>query len=344
MRALARSLVLVTVVGLAVAASATAAHVVVPGGTYKDKALLGTSFTIASSGTRASFHGSASVGLLCGSKEHDGADEHRTVERRDRAQRPLGSDAQINDANGTFRGAHRYYGETVTIVGGFGAPMPRRWSSPSRPAPAGARRPSTPSTRPELTEPAQRWSPRQAPARGLPRDVGSSRACGGQGAGEAEPGADVVDAAVRAEDVAESDCEPVIDGRALDRHALLELDLRVPRTRLAADRQEQGVAAADGVAAQPEPEWNADLDVVRDGYLERARRSEREVDRGAVWCGLARGGPLDVDLGTGAAGGDLRRACRSPRRPPAAPPARVSGRSVAARCMADEGRSSRRRC
>ncbi len=121
MRALARSLVLVTVVGLAVAASATAAHVVVPGGTYKDKALLGTSFTIASSGTRASFHGSASVGLLCGSKNTTGptstGQSSAVIVLNARSAPTL----KINDANGTFRGAHRYYGETVTIVGKFSA-------------------------------------------------------------------------------------------------------------------------------------------------------------------------------------------------------------------------------
>ena len=41
---------------------------IVPFGTYKGKGLKGASFTIGSSGKRASFHGVASVGLLCGAK------------------------------------------------------------------------------------------------------------------------------------------------------------------------------------------------------------------------------------------------------------------------------------
>lgn len=121
MRALARSLALVTVVGLAGAASATAAHMVVPGGTYKGTALQGASFTIAPSGKRASFQGSASVGLLCGSKKTTGpastGQSSAVIVLNARSAPTL----KINNANGTFLGAHRYYGETVTIVGKFSA-------------------------------------------------------------------------------------------------------------------------------------------------------------------------------------------------------------------------------
>src|SRR5436305_11259808 len=67
MRLPVRSLALVMAVGLAGAASAMAARMVVPGGTYKGKALKGASFTIGPSGTTAHFHGRADVELLCGS-------------------------------------------------------------------------------------------------------------------------------------------------------------------------------------------------------------------------------------------------------------------------------------
>jgi hypothetical protein len=121
MGARARWFALVTVVGLAGAASATAAHVVVPGGTYKGRALQGTSFTIAPSGKRASLHGSASVGLLCGSKKTTGptstGQSSGVIVLNARSAPTL----KINNANGTFRGAHRHYGETVTIVGEFSA-------------------------------------------------------------------------------------------------------------------------------------------------------------------------------------------------------------------------------
>jgi hypothetical protein len=120
MRALTRSLALVVVVGLAGAASATAAHMVVPGGTYKGKALKGASFTIASNGKSASFHGMATVGLLCGSKK---APTGPTSTGQSTAELVLDASSaptlKINNANGTFRGTRRYHGATVTITGKF---------------------------------------------------------------------------------------------------------------------------------------------------------------------------------------------------------------------------------
>jgi hypothetical protein len=121
MRVLARSLALATVVGLGAAASATAAHVVVPGGTYKGKGLTGASFTIAPSGKSASFHGMADVGLLCGSKKTTGP----TSTGQSTAEVVLDASSaptlKINNANGTFRGSRRHHGATVTIIGKFSA-------------------------------------------------------------------------------------------------------------------------------------------------------------------------------------------------------------------------------
>jgi hypothetical protein len=121
MRALIRLLALAMIVGLAGAASAAAAHVVVPGGTYKGKALKGASFTIAASGESANFHGTVSVGLLCGSKTTTGptstGQSTAVIVLNARSAPSL----KINNANGTFRGTHRYYHETVTIVGNFSA-------------------------------------------------------------------------------------------------------------------------------------------------------------------------------------------------------------------------------
>jgi hypothetical protein len=121
MRVLARSLALVTVVGLAGAASATAAHVVVPGGTYKGKALKGASFTIAASGKSASFHGRANVGLLCGSKTTTGptsTGQSAAVVVLDASSAPT---LKIDNSDGTFSGKRRHHGATVTVVGKFSA-------------------------------------------------------------------------------------------------------------------------------------------------------------------------------------------------------------------------------
>ena len=78
-------------------------------------------FTIAPSGKRASFHGVASVHLECGSKNTTGPVSiglsSAVIVLNARSVPTL----KINNANGTFRGAHRYYGETVTIVGKFSA-------------------------------------------------------------------------------------------------------------------------------------------------------------------------------------------------------------------------------
>jgi len=121
MRALARSLALVTVVGLAGAASATAAYVVVPGGTYKGKALKGASFTIASNGKSASFHGMATVGLLCGSKKMTGTTSTGQFSAEIVLDASSAPTLKINNANGTFRGTRHHHGETVTIAGKFSA-------------------------------------------------------------------------------------------------------------------------------------------------------------------------------------------------------------------------------
>ena len=121
MKMLARLLALLTVLGLVAAASATAAHVIVAGGTYKGEALKGASFVIGSGGTRARLHGRASVGLLCGPKKVTGSPstgQYAAVIVLDASSAPT---LKINNANGTFRGAHRHYGETVTIVGEFSA-------------------------------------------------------------------------------------------------------------------------------------------------------------------------------------------------------------------------------
>ncbi len=121
MRVLARSLALVTVVGLAAAASAMGAHVVVPGGTYTGKAPKGASFTIAPSGKSAAFHGTTSVELLCGSKKTTGP----TSTGQSTAEIVLDASSAptltINNAGGTFRGSRRHHGATVTITGTFSA-------------------------------------------------------------------------------------------------------------------------------------------------------------------------------------------------------------------------------
>jgi hypothetical protein len=121
MRTLARSFAVVTVVGLAAAASAAAAHGVVPRGMYKGKALEGTSFTIASTGKSASFHGRAIVGLLCGSKTTTGPTSTGQFSAEIVLNARSAPTLTINNANGTFRGARRHDGATVTIVGKFSA-------------------------------------------------------------------------------------------------------------------------------------------------------------------------------------------------------------------------------
>ena len=121
MRAPARTFALVMVVGLAGTASAIAERVVVPFGTYKGKDLKGASFKIAPSGKSASFHGMVTVGLLCGSKKTTGS----TSTGQTTAEIVLNANSapriKINNANGTFRGARRQHGATVTILGTFSA-------------------------------------------------------------------------------------------------------------------------------------------------------------------------------------------------------------------------------
>jgi hypothetical protein len=122
MKTLPRLLALLTVVGLVVAASATAAHVIVPGGTYKGEALKGASFVIGSDGARARFHGTSSVGLLCGPKKKPtgspSAGQYAAVIVLDASSAPT---LKINNATGTFRGRRRHKDVTVTIVGKFSA-------------------------------------------------------------------------------------------------------------------------------------------------------------------------------------------------------------------------------
>ena len=122
MRVLARSLAIVTVVALVSAAVATAARVIVPFGTYKGKALKGASFTIAPSGKRASFHGMATVELLCGAK-HTPTGPTSTGQSTaflvlDASSAPT---LRIDNANGTFRGARHSQDGAVTIAGTFSA-------------------------------------------------------------------------------------------------------------------------------------------------------------------------------------------------------------------------------
>jgi hypothetical protein len=121
MKSLGRSLAVVTVVGLAGAASATAAHVVVPHGTYKGKALAGASFTIAPTGKSATFHGMAIVGLLCGSKTTTGPTSTGQFTAETVLTPSSAPTLKINTANGTFRGSRRRHGTTVTIAGHFSA-------------------------------------------------------------------------------------------------------------------------------------------------------------------------------------------------------------------------------
>ena len=121
MKMLARLLALLTVLGLVAAASATAAHVIVAGGTYKGEALKGASFVIGSGGTRARLHGRASVGLLCGPKKVTGSPstgQDAAVIVLDASSAPT---LKINNATGTFRGTRRHNDATVTIVGKFSA-------------------------------------------------------------------------------------------------------------------------------------------------------------------------------------------------------------------------------
>lgn len=119
MKLLPRFLALLMVVGLIGAASAAATHVIVPRGTYKGKALKGASFVIGSGGTRARFHGRASVGLVCGPKKVTGSTstgQSTAVVVLDARSAPM---LKINNTTGTFRGTRRHNGATVTIIGKF---------------------------------------------------------------------------------------------------------------------------------------------------------------------------------------------------------------------------------
>ena len=122
MSALARSLVLATVVALVTAAAAAAALVVIPSGTYKGTPLKGVSFNIAPGSKTASIQGRATVELLCGAKHtptgptHTGQSTAFLV-----LDASSGPTLKINSANGTFRGVRRHHAATVTIVGRFSA-------------------------------------------------------------------------------------------------------------------------------------------------------------------------------------------------------------------------------
>lgn len=76
---------------------------------------------IGSGGTRARFHGRASVALLCGPKTVTGSPstgQYAAVIVLDASSAPT---LKINDATGTFRGRRRHNDATVTIVGQFRA-------------------------------------------------------------------------------------------------------------------------------------------------------------------------------------------------------------------------------
>lgn len=122
MRMLARSLAIVTVVALVSAAVATAARVIVPSGTYKGKALKGASFTIAPSGKRASFHGMATVELLCGAKTTPtgptSTGQSTAFLVLDAGSAPT---LKIDNADGKFSGTRRSHDGAVTIAGMFSA-------------------------------------------------------------------------------------------------------------------------------------------------------------------------------------------------------------------------------
>jgi hypothetical protein len=115
MRTPARWFALVTIVGLAAASAALAAHVVMPFGVYKGKDLKGASFKVAANGKTANFHGMVVVSLLCGSKAPPtGQSSAKLVLNSSSAP-----SIKINNGTGAFSGKRRYNGDTVRIVGKF---------------------------------------------------------------------------------------------------------------------------------------------------------------------------------------------------------------------------------
>lgn len=122
MKVLPRLLAVLTIVGLITVGYATAAPILVPGGTYKGKALKGASFVIGAGGTRARFHGRASVGLVCGPKKvvsgSTSTGQYTAVIVLDASSAPT---LKINIHTGTFRGIRSHNRVTVTIVGRFSA-------------------------------------------------------------------------------------------------------------------------------------------------------------------------------------------------------------------------------